>query len=377
MSKVKFGNIAREHKETLKNDKSNMAIVGLEHLIPGNIKLINCDYNKSNTFKKVFRKGNVLFGRRRAYLKKAAYAEFDGICSGDITVIEAIPGKISPSLLPFVVQNDRFFDYAVGKSAGSLSPRVKWEDLKEYEFELPDTIEEQEKIAELLWSMVDTNDKYKELIIKTDELVKSQFIELFGDIHENSKDWTMKPLKDLCEILNGYAFKSELYEKQGIRIIRITNVQKGYVDDSDPQYYPLSYSKELKKYLLKEEDIVLSLTGNVGRCGLITKNLLPAGLNQRVACIRINSNLINKMFLYSFMKSSIFEQDCIESSKGIAQKNMSTDWLRDYKMFIPPISLQEEYVKLVKQSDKSKFELEKCLEELEKTYKRIIFENLG
>ena len=180
MSKVKFGNIAREHKETLKNDKSNMAIVGLEHLIPGNIKLINCDYNKSNTFKKVFRKGNVLFGRRRAYLKKAAYAEFDGICSGDITVIEAIPGKISPSLLPFVVQNDRFFDYAVGKSAGSLSPRVKWEDLKEYEFELPDTIEEQEKIAELLWSMVDTNDKYKELIIKTDELVKSQFIELIN-----------------------------------------------------------------------------------------------------------------------------------------------------------------------------------------------------
>ena len=140
MIKVKLGDVAREHKETLKTDKSEMAIVGLEHLIPGYIRLVNWDKDKENTFTKVFRKGNVLFGRRRAYLKKAAYAEIDGICSGDITVIEAIPGKISTSLLPFIIQNDKLFDYAVGKSAGSLSPRGKWEYLKEFEFELPDSM---------------------------------------------------------------------------------------------------------------------------------------------------------------------------------------------------------------------------------------------
>ena len=175
MSRVKLGDVAREHKETIKGDKSNYPIVGLEHLIPENIRLIQWDCNKENTFTKVFRKGCVLFGRRRAYLKKAVYADFDGICSGDITVIEAIPGKILPELLPFVIQNDDLFDYAVGKSAGSLSPRVKWEHLKNYEFELPD-IERQHELAKILWSIVETKESYERLMAATDELVKSQFI---------------------------------------------------------------------------------------------------------------------------------------------------------------------------------------------------------
>ena len=356
MSKYKFEDIAfnsTAKKKPVEEDK--YTYLGLEHLDSECLKVKRFGSEVAPIGDKLLmKKGDVLFGKRRAYQKKVAIAPFDGIFSAHGMVLRPKENVIDPAFFPLFISSDYFLDAAINISVGSLSPTINWKDLRQLEFELPD-LDTQRKLAKILWSVQDTIESYKDLLSKTDELVKSQFIELFGDIHENSKDWTMKPLKDLCEILNGYAFKSELYEKQGIRIIRITNVQKGYVDDSDPQYYPLSYSKELKKYLLKEEDIVLSLTGNVGRCGLITKNLLPAGLNQRVACIRINSNLINKMFLYSFMKSSIFEQDCIESSKGIAQKNMSTDWLRDYKMFIPPISLQEEYVKLVKQSDKSKF----------------------
>lgn len=133
------------------------------------------DEGSENTFSKMFRKGNVLFGRRRAYLKKAAVAPFDGICSGDITVIEAKPDRILPELLPFIIQNDDLFDFAVGKSAGSLSPRVKWEHLKNYEFKLPD-MEKQKELAELLWAMDNTKKSYQKLIAATDELVKSQFI---------------------------------------------------------------------------------------------------------------------------------------------------------------------------------------------------------
>ena len=113
--------------------------------------------------------------KRRPYLKKAAVAPFDGICSGDITVIEAIPDRILPELLPFIIQNDELFDFAVGKSAGSLSPRVKWEHLKNYEFELPD-MDKQRELAELLWAMDATKKSYQKLIAATDELVKSQFI---------------------------------------------------------------------------------------------------------------------------------------------------------------------------------------------------------
>jgi type I restriction enzyme S subunit len=174
MNKVLLGDVAEEVRENYKEMDGNPAVVGLEHLIPGEIRLKEWSEDTNTTFTKAFHKGQVLFGRRRAYLKKAAVAPVDGICSGDITVISAKQDKILPELLPFVIQNDDFFDFAVGKSAGSLSPRVKWSRLKEYEFNLP-SLSQQRKLAKLLWSFVDAKEAYEDLIRQTDELVKSQF----------------------------------------------------------------------------------------------------------------------------------------------------------------------------------------------------------
>lgn len=174
MAKVRLGDVAREYKATIKNG-AGLPVVGLEHLTPGEITLEHWAVETENTFTKGFKKGHMLFGRRRAYLKKAALAPFDGICSGDITVIEAIPGKINPELLPFIIQNDMLFDYAVGNSAGSLSPRVKWESLKDYQFELPES-EKQDSLVELLKAAHRAKSAYRQQITATDELVKSQFI---------------------------------------------------------------------------------------------------------------------------------------------------------------------------------------------------------
>ncbi|MEL7692613.1 restriction endonuclease subunit S [Streptococcus anginosus] len=175
MATVKLGDIAIEAKSSNKGDKTGIRIVGLEHLTPSNVTLSSWSEDTENTFTKEFSKGDVLFGRRRAYLKKAAVAPFGGICSGDITVIRAIEDKVDPDLLPFIIQNDFLFDFAVGKSAGSLSPRVKWTHLKEFAIELP-SMPEQSKLAETLWSIIETKNAYEDLINKTDELVKSQFI---------------------------------------------------------------------------------------------------------------------------------------------------------------------------------------------------------
>lgn len=154
MVKVCLGDVATESRETCKGDISQYPQVGLEHLDAETITLSRWDTEAESTFTKKFSKGQILFGRRRAYLKKAAVAPFDGICSGDITVIEAIPEKIHPEYLPFIIQNDRFFDFAVEKSAGSLSPRVRWEQLKKYEFDLP-PLEEQKRLADILWAAED------------------------------------------------------------------------------------------------------------------------------------------------------------------------------------------------------------------------------
>ena len=139
---------------------------------------------------------------------------------------------------------------------------------------------------------------------------------------------------DVCNILNGFAFKSERYVDEGIRVIRITNVQKGYIEDEKPQFYPVAETENIKDYILQENDLLLSLTGNVGRVAMLDKSFLPAALNQRVACLRIKDSGIVLKYLYYALLSNKFENECISSAKGIAQKNMSTEWLKGYEITI-------------------------------------------
>jgi type I restriction enzyme S subunit len=179
--------------------------------------------------------------------------------------------------------------------------------------------------------------------------------------------WTYKKLGEVCDILNGFAFKSNQYVSDGIRVIRITNVQKGFIEDKDPKYYPSNTKDELKRYLLKEDDLLISLTGNVGRVGILDKNMMPAYLNQRVGCLRIKNNDLYIPFLFYFLNSNGFEKDCIESSTGAAQKNMSTVWLSKYKVPTPPLAEQQRIVERLDAAfeniDKLKANAEKQLAE--------------
>ena len=159
--------------------------------------------------------------------------------------------------------------------------------------------------------------------------------------------WQIKRLGEICDILNGFAFKSNEYVKEGVRVIRITNVQKGKIVDEEPKYFPVKRSNEILKYILQDGDLLMSLTGNVGRVGIISSSLLPAALNQRVACLRIKDKTISIKYLFHLLNSNLFEKDCIDSASGIAQLNMSTKWLEQYEMVIPPPSEQQRIVNLL------------------------------
>ena len=173
----------------------------------------------------------------------------------------------------------------------------------------------------------------------------------------------MKTVKlgDVCNILNGYAFKSDSYVEEGIRVIRIANVQKGYIEDNNPVFYPLD-SKGLERYMLKEQDLLMSLTGNVGRVALIEREMLPAALNQRVACLRLKSDTILRKYLFHLLNSNFFEQQCMKASKGVAQKNISTEWIKEYEIPLYSIEKQQEIIRILdKISDigcKRRFELQ-------------------
>lgn len=162
-------------------------------------------------------------------------------------------------------------------------------------------------------------------------------------------NWCWTRITVITDILNGFAFKSQHYSSAGIRIIRITNVQDGFIQDKKPVYYPLVSQKEITPFMLKDGDFLMSLTGNVGRVAIIDASFLPAALNQRVACLRIKSeDSVRKEYIFYFCLQKQFVSDCIKSAKGSAQLNMSTEWLKEYPIPLPPLAEQQRIVDRIK-----------------------------
>ena len=158
-------------------------------------------------------------------------------------------------------------------------------------------------------------------------------------------NYPLVKIGEMVEVQNGYSFKSEEYREYGIRIIRIKNVQKGKIVDDDPKFYPLKTENEYKSYLLYHGDILVSLTGNVGRVGVITNDFLPAYLNQRVAKLKPFDKKLNSEYLFRVLNSDWFENVCVQNSSGAAQKNLSTKFIENIEIPLPPIEVQEEIVR--------------------------------
>lgn len=152
--RVKFGDVVRMVSDSVADPAAAglERAIGLEHLDPGELAITRWASVDGLTFTRRFRAGQVLYGRRRVYQRKAAVPDFDGVCSGDIYVLEPSNDALLAELLPFIVQSEPFHEHALRTSAGSLSPRTKWTDLKQYELELR-PLREQRELAELLWSI--------------------------------------------------------------------------------------------------------------------------------------------------------------------------------------------------------------------------------
>ena len=362
MRVVKLGDVARESRLKWTKSKQDVPIVGLEHLIPDEIRFDAYDINTDNTFSKRFVKGQVLFGRRRAYQRKAAIAEFDGICSGDITVIEAIEGKMVSELLPFIIQTPVFFDYANRGSAGSLSPRVKWEHLLDYEFELP-SLEEQKVLADKLWAAYRLKEAYKKLLVATDEMVKSQFIEMFGNPVTNTKGWKTAKIKDVApempskEQLSGkiWLLNLDMIESNTGRIIEkvYEDVENALSVQSFDEGNVL-FSK-LRPYLNK---VVIP-----DEPGMATTELVP---------LRPEPSKLHKVFLSHLLRGNQFVNYANDIAGGTKMPRMPLTELRNFDCILPPMDKQLEFVFIAEQADKSKFELKQCIENIDKVIKSLI-----
>ena len=185
----------------------------------------------------------------------------------------------------------------------------------------------------------------KEAALTPEERLQAALVPDWEWTYKLPENWCWTRITVITDILNGFAFKSQHYSSAGIRIIRITNVQDGFIQDKKPVYYPLESQKEITPFMLKDGDFLMSLTGNAGRVAIIDASFLPAALNQRVACLRIKSeDSVRKEYIFYFCLQKQFVSDCIKSAKGSAQLNMSTEWLKEYPIPLPPLAEQQRIV---------------------------------
>jgi len=315
------------------------------------------------------KKGDVLFGKRRAYQKKVAIAPFDGIFSAHGMVLRPNVDVIDEDFFPLFISSDYFLDTAIKISVGSLSPTINWKDLKEIEFELP-KLDFQKELAIILWSIIDTIDAYKDLINQTDNMIKSQFYEIM-----NNRTLKCK-LSDYCESdiskTKGIFDKNEL-----IKYIEISSIDSELNIITNPTELVFGSAPTSAKYMLKPNDVLVSL---------VRPNLKKIAINEYKAnnivgtngfCVLRPKLGVSQYFLKACVLSDLFTNKMISVQTGSTYPTIKNQNVLDFEV---PLLTSDEIVKissLVKVGDLSKLKLNKSLIELQSLYNRIVFEFLN
>ena len=373
MTRVCLGDVAREIKQKAPAGQE-LPTVGLEHLDPGEVELARWDEDAETTFTKTFSKGQVLFGRRRAYLRKAVVAPFDGVCSGDITVIAA-KSNLSPRLLPFIIQNDALFEHAVTNSAGSLSPRVKWQSLSQFDFELPG-IGKQEELADILWAAQETRSHYRQLLTTCGDVVKSQFVEMFED-----RKWEIRPLS---ECVNSIDTGKSMNCGEGPRaiggfgILKLSALSSGAFVASENKV--ISEDSFMVEKEIEKGDLLFARKNTpelVGTTVYVSGKV--EGLMFPDLVFRMKPKGVNAIYMLSYMKSDRGLDLIRGMAHGSAKSmvNIPKTQLEKLPVPVPPLSLQQEFADFAASVDKSKFAVQKALDELNATTKKILNQELG
>jgi restriction endonuclease S subunit len=338
--KVHFGDVCRNLNVTVKSPEENGydKVIGLENIESGNLHISTWnDLAEGTTFTKTFEPGHVLFGKRRAYLKKAAVAEFKGLCSGDILVFEAVTKALNPKLLPFIVSSDRFFEHAIKTSAGSLSPRTKFQDLANFEFSLP-PIDQQEKLAELLWAgnIVTINQRKIAKILNT--LTSSLFRNYLNSITGVKRI----KLSDLVIEKPSYGANSPAcsHKKETPRYIRITDIQEDGTLGND------IVGAEIieEKYILKNLDFLIARTADPGRTFLYRNefgNCMYAGYLIR---FKLNQQLIKPEYLFLYSKTQEFRSWISKMTKKGTVTNINAQEYLSLEVPVPDLVEQNKII---------------------------------
>lgn len=337
--RVAFGDVVRNVNETVRDLEAAGIdrVIAMEHMDPGELKVSRWGSTEDGTtFTRRVKPGQTLFGKRRAYQRKVAYAEFDAICSGDIYTFEADETQLLGDLLPFLVQSDRFFEHALGTSAGSLSPRTNWRDLKDFQFDLP-SLEEQKRIADLLWAIENHRRAVDANLQRSNVLAD----EVFGHALATTTATNVPLPKLMTEMTVGVVVRPTQYytdDPSGVPALRGLNIEPGRFNLTDLVRFKPESAAELKKSTLRTGDVAIVRTGRPGDAAVVSDQV--AGFNCIDLIIARPGPELEPDFLANFLNSTYGRTQISRLSAGTAQQHFNVGALKKIK--IPRLATAEQ-----------------------------------
>ncbi|WP_313479963.1 restriction endonuclease subunit S [Stutzerimonas kunmingensis] len=336
--RVKFGDVVQLSKARSQDPLADgiERYVGLEHLEPGDLRIRSWgNVADGVTFTNVFKPGQVLFGKRRAYQRKVAVADFSGVCSGDIYVLESKDASVLlPELLPFICQTDAFFDHAVGTSAGSLSPRTNWTSLAGFEFPLPPHADQQ-AIVEKLNCATDVVRSAQDLEATTKALLSSYLAEVVVVSSDSV------PLQDLCSSPITYGIVQAGPDLQvGIPYVRVSEMTN--CDELDPLQMMKTSEEVHQSYartILEEGDIVIALRGVPGLVHMVPPALAGGNLSRGVARISPGSRCLGAYLLWA-IRSPVVQRSVLQYANGWKGEDLREITITDLRRLPIPLPHQ-------------------------------------
>ncbi len=340
-TRVAFGDVVRLSKARTKDPEAEgyERVVGLEHIDPGDLRIRRwADIADGTTFTSVFKPGQVLFGKRRAYQRKVAVADFAGVCSGDIYVLEPSSDALMPELLPFICQTDAFFDHAVGTSAGSLSPRTNWKSLASFEFMLP-PLQEQSRLLEVLVAANEYRDGLTRVAASAAMAMRSLSKKVFI---ESRKQIATTRIGEVASVRNGTtpSRKNPDFWQGEVPWLPTGKVNERYIEFADECITELALKKCSLRIIPKGSTLVAMIGEGTTR-GKAALLRIDATINQNFGAVT-PGEMVVPAFLFHQLEA------CYEPlrhwSHGTNQHALNTKLIAEFPVWIPSIDEQKEVV---------------------------------
>ena len=283
--------------------------------------------------------------------------------------------------------NEEYLRFAMSKSLKEIEQRTAFvtvkhlsaKELNKLELDVPE-LSKQDKIADTLSRLERVIESRQEELEKLDDLIKARFVEMFGDPDINPKGWTECALSEKLNVVGGYAFKSNMFDEDGgIPVLRIGNINAGYFKPVNLVYW--QEDEDLERYAMYPGDLVMSLTGTVGKDDYGNVCILGDDyemyyLNQRNAKLEIKEG-IDKFYIAQLLKFEQIKKKLTGISRGVRQANISNKDILNLVVPVPPMELQNQFADFVNQVDKSKVAVQKALTETQLLFDSLMQQYFG